>query len=71
MITVLAGKRMAPLEVEKIRICAADSIYGDERRVLVDLFGSRVGERSKLGLTGNRENVAKFLRTLAAKIEAK
>jgi hypothetical protein len=71
MITVLHGSRMIPLEVEKIRVCKADSIYGDDRRVLVDLFGSRVGERSKLGLTGSKENVCRFLRKLADKIEAK
>jgi hypothetical protein len=71
MITVLHGGKMAPLEVEKIRICNADSIYGDDRRVLVDFFGSRVGERSKLALTGNKENVCRFLRKLADKIEAK
>lgn len=71
-ITVFSGSRkVKQVSLEQIRVSRAESLYGDGKRVCVDMFGGRVGENPQLGLTGNKASVVSFLRGLASYIESK
>ena len=71
-ITVFSGSRkIKQVSLDQIRVSRAESLYGDGKRVCVDMFGGRVGENPQLGLAGNKESVVSFLRGLASYIESK
>ena len=71
-ITVFSGSRkIKQVSLDQIRVSRAESLYGDGKRVCVDMFGGRVGENPQLGLAGNKASVVSFLRGLATYIESK
>lgn len=70
-ITIYSGTRkLSTVKLEQVRLTRTNSLYGPSRRISVDLFGGRVGETTKLGMTGSKESMVAFLKGLVRKLES-